>query len=210
MILFLRHAPTAYDTGGVHRINGWRQTPPTAEGKSALDDQADRIADLEKQFGITIHPIVTSDLRRAADSAKVLGKALGQEVYPTAALRPWQVGDYEGKPSADAKPDLQYFAQHPNEQVPGGESYNTFLGRFLPFISEYYHREDPSQVPLLVTHGRNILTAGDWVHAGAHGLDAPANHVNKMDHVADGGMALAHDGRFEVLDAESAAGTGQS
>lgn len=207
MVLFMRHSPTSFDSGSTHRINGWMNTPPTAAGKSLAADQADRLTALERELGATIHPILTSDLRRASDTADVLGKALHQDPIATGVLRPWHVGIYEGRPSAEAATPLQYYLEHPDEAVPGGEPYTRFLGRFLPFVAQFFHQADPSTIPLIMTHGRNILTAKDWVDAGAQGISAPPRAVVGKASVGDAGLALAAAPHtFELLDTQARTG----
>ena len=118
--------------------------------------------------------IFTSDLKRAADTAVILGAALSAPVTQTAFLREWDLGDLQGMALADAAaryPEVQKAFHFPMTDcvVPGGESLKEFSGRIARGMEELARRHDGEKL-LLVTHAgvlRNVflLVAGNNPHA---------------------------------------------
>jgi hypothetical protein len=77
----------------VDRIRGWADVPLNAEGKK----EATKLGQILKDKGL--QSIVSSDLSRAADTAAEIGRICNVRPSYTSALRPWNLGDLQGKPT---------------------------------------------------------------------------------------------------------------
>jgi probable phosphoglycerate mutase len=107
----------------------------------------------------TFDEVISSDLRRAVETAQIVAEALGLSVTTSSALRERSFGIYEGRPLADLGPELSGIldgkvvdaSAHPE----GGESLDVFYNRVGSYVEELRRREGRPRV-LLVTHGGTI------------------------------------------------------
>jgi len=143
-VVLLRHGETSDSATGL--VSGWRDVALTAAGKR----QATEIADDLARLGI--RQVVSSDLARAVDTARIVAHELGlapPTLEPRLRERRW--GDREGSPKT-------HKAIPGNDQAPpGGESRAEMERRFLEAIAELPNRT------LVVTHAgplRCLLVRG--------------------------------------------------
>jgi broad specificity phosphatase PhoE len=154
-VVLARHGET--DLNGLHgssteRIRGWSNVPLNDEGRAEAERMAARLD------GLGITHIVTSDLVRAQETGQIIGKILGVPVTTDADFRPWHLGELEGQEVPKIVDKMVYFSEHPDEQVPGGESYNSFYKRFSGALRETMQGAQEGGTPLIVAHSRNVLT----------------------------------------------------
>jgi broad specificity phosphatase PhoE len=114
-----RHGETAENAEG--RILGRRDPPLSRAGLA----QADALADSLRDVGIVA--VWTSPLRRARETAEVVGRTLAVEPVVLGELVESDRGDWEGRrvaDLADESPDLlaAFIAGDPSFRFPGGES----------------------------------------------------------------------------------------
>lgn len=139
----------------VERIRGWADVPLNADGVQ----EAERLA--AGLVRATPKPTVvfTSDLQRAHETAKIIAQRLGGlPVYPTQALRPWNLGDLTGRSVEEVKPMLAYYIAHSNEPPPQGEPYDAFYQRWSTAVRQVQTIAAHGAVPLMVVHSRNLLS----------------------------------------------------
>ena len=86
--VLIRHAESAWNAAG--RWQGHADPPLTPRGRR----QAARLAGALAGQGIEV--LVASDLARAAETARVLGAALGLEAFPDPRFRELDVGAWTG------------------------------------------------------------------------------------------------------------------
>jgi broad specificity phosphatase PhoE len=160
-LLLVRHGSThrnSTDTS-VDRIRSWDDVPLNAEGR----DQARKIS--REIANDPPDAIVSSDLCRAHESAKMLAKACGMSISEVSqAFRPWNVGKYAGKLSKDAIPILIEYIGMPDKKVPGGESFNDFRARFFSGLADA--AREHAGVLAIVAHTRNERLLQSWKAAG--------------------------------------------
>ena len=125
-LVFLRHGDT--DQNDKHQIRGWSDPPLNAKGLK----QATKAAEALKSSGVQV--IYSSDLDRALSTAEALQATTGASLVRSKELRPWDVGDYTGMDSEDVLSILGKYCAEPDKQIPGGESFNEFKNRTLPYI----------------------------------------------------------------------------
>ena len=121
-MLLLRHGDTRLSPE--HRFAGLRDVPLSAEGARQAKAAAIRLA----STGSKIDAVVSSPLRRAADTAAIAAAELGLSVADTDDdLRETDFGDWEGRTLAEVQeswPAAVAAWQHDPEQAPpGGESF---------------------------------------------------------------------------------------
>ena len=162
VICVVRHGKTALndDGDGVDRIRGWKDVPLDDDGRK----EAKRLADELRDSGIEV--IFYSDLARAADTAKEIAETTGAELVEMTKLRPWNLGAYAGRESAEVHPELRDYAEHkPDEAVPAGESWNSFKARAFEAVREAIEGA-AGRTAALVTHHRIERLLNGWKDAG--------------------------------------------
>jgi broad specificity phosphatase PhoE len=172
-ILLVRHGATKLNSednsASVDKIRGWLDVPLTAEGRAGAKKTAAKL----KDSGIEI--VVSSDLQRAHDTAKMIAQACGAKCVATQKLRPWDLGNMTGQESKTHLPRIEKFVRDaPDKPVPQGESFNSFKKRAFEGINEAI-RAHPGKRIALVTHHRVERLIEAWQKAGEdadHSVDA--------------------------------------
>jgi broad specificity phosphatase PhoE len=161
-VYLVRHGKTALNEDdknqSVDRIRGWLDVPLTNEGRREARVTAKALR------GKGIKAIVSSDLCRASETAKIIGEVLGIKPVFTMKLRPWNLGKLQGKPTKEILSKIEYYIEHCDEKVPGGETFRQFRDRALKGVEEAC-RQHANPVAI-VTHHRveRLMTA--WEKAG--------------------------------------------
>lgn len=193
MLIFVRHAATAHNSSdpAKDRTRGHLSLAPTLEGRQSAADTGERFR------GIPLVEVYSSDLPAASLVGEEISHATGAPLTLTPALRSWDLGDLAGKPVAESLAQIKGYMQTPNARIPGGESWNQFVDRYLGFLRP--HWTQPGYCAL-VTHGRNIMVARAWLTAGQEGkkLDDGVLNADYSTFVRHGGWVTA--GGDRVLD----------
>jgi len=112
-----------------------------------------------KLAGKPIQRIYTSPVKRAVQTAAILGEKVGIQAEITIALQEWDVGVYEGT-SDPVGWDLHHRVMDDwlvhhlyDHKMPGGESFNEIRARFVPFIQNLIRDGNPDEEVVLVGHG---------------------------------------------------------
>ncbi len=147
-IVLIRHGQTDWNVEG--RWQGQADPPLNEYGC----EQAYQIAEYHRQFGF--NALYSSDLRRAMETAQIIGHELGMDVIVEPRLREINLGKWQGMLSADIQ------AQYPDEfrrwqeqslsvQPPGGETILALSARVLQAVNEIIGRH-PRQRIGVVAH----------------------------------------------------------
>jgi broad specificity phosphatase PhoE len=160
------------------RIRGWADVPLNDNGRQKAIETGQKLA----KYPIT--RIISSDLGRAKETSEIIRKQFGRDVPVeyTEELRPMHWGEYTGQPVKEAIPAMEYYTEHPDEEVPGGETFNNFLGRWHDVLERAQELAHQGEVPLIVAHARQMLTAPYLLSQGAEpiqqkGGPPPGTHV---------------------------------
>jgi len=177
-IYFVRHPPTKFNSNGSdERIRGHLDIPPTPEGIKL----AAKLSNEFKPTGVAgedgIDHIYSTNLDRGLVVAKMIKGKTGAPLTEMGALRPWNLGKFQGQLVSKVKGDMNYYMSHPNEVVPGGESWNAFVKRYLPLLNKLWKTPGNHAI---VTHIRNIMVAKAWIDAGAKGVELDSSDL-KVD-----------------------------
>ncbi|MFN2375147.1 MAG: histidine phosphatase family protein [Candidatus Binatia bacterium] len=148
-LLLMRHGETAWNRE--KRIMGDLDIALSGQGRGQCTEAAALLA------GFGIDRIVTSPLRRAAETADIVASSLGVPVTSDPRLVEVRFGDWQGKTYEEVAADPRYlaFASDPVAMpTPGGETVATVQGRGLAALSAVRGGE----CVLFVTHGDIIRT----------------------------------------------------
>ena len=146
--IFIRHGQTADNLAGI--LQGHRDTSLDDVGREQARMTAER---LRKE---TVDAIFSSDLRRAFETAQIIGDVTGVEAVPCRGLREWHLGELEGQYSKELWEKHFEIMNCFNEDlgdiaVPGGESRYTFEKRVAACIEEIADKCIGKNV-VIVTH----------------------------------------------------------
>lgn len=132
--IVIRHGSTARNggAGAAERMRGWDDIPLNDQG----EQQADRLG--AAFAGKKIAIIYASPMKRSLDTANAISKTTGAKVVVDDNLKPWNIGEYSGKDAKVYGPELARLAkEHPDQKIPGGESFNDYLKRYIPAVQKH-------------------------------------------------------------------------
>ena len=151
-----RHGQT--DWNREHRWQGWADPPLNRAGR----EQAVQLGETLAERGIEL--VVSSDLRRAAETAEIAAARFGLPVELDARLREVDVGEWSGLTSAEVAARYPEGFRRRREGRTGwerGEELGTMAERVVSSLLEIAARH-PRRRVLVVTHGgpvRAVLAA---------------------------------------------------
>lgn len=152
-LLLARHGETDWNRS--QRLQGHTDIPLNDVGRRQAHNLADRLA------GTAVAAFEASDLARAAETARIVGDALGVEPTLQPAWREIHLGDLEGEGSLEtvrAQGELISAAARQEEPLGrGGESFSEFHGRIVAGY-ERLCRDHADETILLVSHGGTLKT----------------------------------------------------
>jgi len=185
-VYLVRHGQSEWN---VLRLTQGQTTHPrlTVLGREQAATAAETVAhDVGPDLRIRL---VTSDLVRAVETARIIGDRLGVDPELDARLREQHLGDLEGRSYEDSwrQAELHDWSD-PELPVAGGESVAAVRRRMVALLDEL----DPAVPTVLVSHGDAIRSA--VAHLLGHSMtDAPWVEVPN-------GSVARHDGELDWLE----------
>jgi glucosyl-3-phosphoglycerate phosphatase len=189
-LILLRHGQTDYNVAG--RMQGHLDSVLTPVGHEQAAEAAPVIA------ALCPDRVISSDLRRAVDTAEVVGAACGLPVKFDARLRETHLGRWQGHTVAEIDHDypgaIATWRSDPTWAPPGGESRVAVVERSRPVVDELdaeFDAPDDSTTVLLVAHGGLIaglvtglmdLPTDTWPSFGGLGNCRWAVLARRADH----------------------------
>lgn len=175
-IVLVRHGETALNVKD--NIRGWSDVPLNDHGH----EQAEALG--KKLKGTGIDMLIASDLTRTLQTAAAISRESGIPIrHTTMALRPWNVGKYTGESGAKVHPILLKMAiESPEENLPEGESFESFKMRVLVGIIGFLNQY-PDKLIGFVCHHRNDRLLRGWYEAGM-----PDDFEIDFDHFSQKGI----------------------
>ena len=165
-LLLVRHGETDWNAAG--RIQGCTDTPLNARGRAQAAALAEKLRSSEERA----EALYTSPLRRAAETAEIIGSALGLRPEPVEALREISFGVWEGCSWEEIQRRWpREFAWCEGDRLrrspPGGESYGQLMERALPAVEAI--RRAPGGTAVAICHSaviRAVLCALEGMSIG--------------------------------------------
>jgi broad specificity phosphatase PhoE len=163
-IYFIRHGETDLNgtTDSADRIRGHVNVPLNTNGR---EDAAKAGEELK---GKPIDYIYSSDLSRAAETADIVNEQFHVPIEYTNTLRPWNLGDYQGRLTSEVIGELNNMVRHEDIVPDGGESFKAFRIRYLTEVKKLVTQAAKyKQSIIIVAHLRNAKTIEAWIALGA-------------------------------------------
>lgn len=159
-LLLARHVESQYGEGNQERSEGWRDIPPSPEGRK----QAKEIG--AKFEPLPVKEVIASDLQRNAILGRAIASTTGAPFSSSRGLRSINVGELAGKLRTENKKALEYHRSHPDVKFPGGETFRSYVKRWLtdelPDLQKKAEKLDGYLVA--ITHSHNIADAYEFLN----------------------------------------------
>jgi len=158
-LLLVRHGESEANVAGL--LQGQSHGALTPAGRFAAEQLATHLASLSADERPT--SLLSSDLRRAAETAEIISRALAIVPESTPTAREWHVGELDGRPAsalhqAVAKASVPYWEFTPS----GGESLLEVRMRASTLVASI--QEELRDAALAPTRIRTMLvTHGDFI-----------------------------------------------
>lgn len=198
----IRHGETEWNAG--RRLQGWLDIPLSEMGLRQARQLASHLQALDAP---RFQAVLSSDLSRAADTARIATAHLGLPVVTSERLRERNYGIYQGMDWATLTEGLATQGvnlRDPAQAIQDGESFQDFAQRIATTF-EALARDYPGQNVLVFAHGGVIDIA--WRKAGAHALTVKREgtilntSINVFDISADGDWRMGAWNQTGHLDA---------
>lgn len=161
---FVRHGDTDLNDGSgpqqEERFRGDLDVPLNEEGRRQAEDLVPHFA--AREFSAAFH----SGMQRTAQTLEPLMEDKGMEATEVDGLDSLDTGDFSGLPKTKKnKKKLEYFREHPDERIPGGETVNEFRGRVDPKIMTVIKIGDDAGKPSIACiHGSVMRELSRLLH----------------------------------------------
>jgi probable phosphoglycerate mutase len=154
-LTLIRHGET--DWNRIKRIQGHTDIPLSSEGERQAVLLGERIAREVAAQGRVFDHVLTSDLRRAVQTAAPVAHACGLPLVRTASLRERHYGIFETRVPDEIQAEFpqdyaRWQSRDPDFVIPGGESTRGFYTRITDFVAQLL-RDHTGQHLALVAHG---------------------------------------------------------
>lgn len=172
-VILVRHGETTSNFDGIYQ--GQSDSELNELGWTQAKAVAARLARESK-----ISALYSSDLKRAFDTATIIGQKCGLQVVTNPAWRERHLGKLQGlswreAPSVEPVAYRAFTSHKKSDQaIPGGgESWNQFYDRTTPALEEIANKHRGHRV-VVVTHGGVLRTLWDF----AGGKSSPGRVLN--------------------------------
>ena len=167
-LIVIRHGETVWNRDGL--MQGHTDVELSPEGVAQADKLAERLA------GEDFAALISSDLKRAMQTARAIGRRTGHEVIPEPALRERNFGVLEGLTWDQIRqryPELyERYQRRRDFAPPGGETARQRHDRGIACVSRIAADHAGRRV-VLVTHGGVLMSM--FKHAVGLDYQAPRN-----------------------------------
>jgi broad specificity phosphatase PhoE len=137
-LILVRHGETDWNRDGIWQGHG--DPPLNDAGRRQANELAERLADIE------VDALYSSDLRRAYETAEIIGKAKQLEITVDSDLREIDIGAWSGLTRAEIE------ERFPGMDRQDGETSDAFDARAVGVLHRIAEAHEHQQV-LVVTHG---------------------------------------------------------
>ena len=164
-VYLMRHGSTVMDVE--KRSDGWLDMPLSDDGRMGL------IPAQQYLKAVPLKRIVASNLKRATETAHIIasGTLSKPEVTSEPEGRTWNLGIIAGTRKRYGRPEVQKLVDNPASAPMGGESFNDFSDRFLPWFNEQTKDATRLDPILYVGSGSNLRLLGQTLFGDPDQLD---------------------------------------
>lgn len=152
----VRHGDTELNDENKYR--GQMDIPLNDEGKEDAEELAELLKD--KSIGQAF----TSPLSRATETARAILKGRGLEAVMVPDLLPLDSGKFSGQSKDKHKKEMQFYHEHTDERIPGGESIDELHDRSRRPLLKAFRAGVRGEPSLISAHSSIVHSVGDLLH----------------------------------------------
>lgn len=178
-VYLMRHGSTVFDVD--KRSDGWLDFPLSDAGRLSLIDAQQYLK------RIPLAAIYEPGLKRTAETAHIVksGTLTDPPVHTESAAKTWNLGLLAGTQKRYGRPEVKKLIDSPDQPAPGGESFNDFQGRFLPWFQGVAKQVVKSGKPvLIVCSGSNLRLLGQALCGDPDELDLDEGGLAELDYIS--------------------------
>lgn len=170
----MRHGTTDANEQDLYR--GWGAFKLDADGKEDVQSAAEFLK------GKGIKRIVTSSLERHTETAAIAASVLGNiPVTVVDGFKTLNVGVFTGKSRALYQNELEWYIEHSDETIPGGESLEDFADRNARAFETVRTQNEEAGPTLVITSRSNIAVLANAGVTGAEKKVAEPGGIYRLD-----------------------------
>lgn len=175
-IFVMRHGHTVLDKD--RRSDGFLDFPLSDDGRLGL------MAAQQYLKTVPLTTIYAPNLKRTRETAELVksGTLSDPKIVVSDDARTWNLGIIAGTRKRYGRPEVQKLIDSPSKAPMGGESFNDFKDRFLPWFDEATSEATRAQPVLYVGSGSNLRLIGSTLLGDPDTLD-----------LDEGGLACLHN-----------------
>lgn len=159
VLYLIRHGRTE-----LNQNNCFRGNVNVSLSSSGIKD-AEEAIDFLKSLNAEPVFIVTSDKKRAVETAHILSTEFDAPVKEEDALRALDVGKFSGQPrNKENVEELQIYLDDPQSVIPGGESLDAFKERVIPVLEDCFGMAYENGLGFVVCHSSIIHEVGSQLY----------------------------------------------
>ena len=149
-VYLMRHGCTVMDNEG--RSDGWLDLPLSDPGRAGL------IRPQQHLKMVPLKAIHTSALKRTEETGHIVSSGSMHEPPVKSSKRgnTWDLGVLTGMKKYYGHPEVEKLLNAPDTEPMGGESYNHFKNRFIPWFKRIMASATPAHPILYVGSGSNL------------------------------------------------------
>lgn len=153
-VYLMRHGRTALDME--KRSDGWLDLPLSDEGQRQLIESQQLLK------SVPLSVIYTPDLKRTKETAELIASGSpSAKIVVDDKFKTWNLGILAGTKKRYSRPEVKQLMDNPKAPAPGGESYGTFMARFLPEFAKVAAKAQRDGNPILIVcSGSNLRCLG--------------------------------------------------
>lgn len=174
-VYLMRHGQTMLDNA--RRSDGFLDFPLSDEGRLGL------IAAQQTLKTVPIACIYGSDLVRVVETARIMksGIVSDPDTEFSSKARTWNLGVLAGMRKRYGRPEVQKLIDYADKAPMGGESFNAFKSRYMPWFKGAIEEATIAQPVLVIGSGSNLRLIGQMLLGDADAVD-----------LSEGGLACLH------------------
>jgi len=174
-VYLMRHGHTVLDVS--KRSDSWLDMPLSDTGRLSV------VPAQQYLKTVPLACIYTPDLKRTLETAQIVksGTLSDPDIDVSDDARTWNLGILAGTRKRYGRPEVQKLIDNPDRAPMGGESFNDFRDRFLPWFDEATEDATRAEPVLIVGSGSNLRLIGQALLGDADALD-----------LDEGGLACLH------------------
>ncbi len=156
-VLLVEHGETEFSApGDEDKIHGTKHDLTLIpKGRKQAERAAEKLADYD------VASLEHSPMKRSAETAEIIGRAIEVKPVPRKGLLPWDSGVISGMTHGQAKEWVEYYVKNPEKVIREGQAYGEWWETYSDEMRDTMKRAEktPGQVHVRAVHSSEVTAA---------------------------------------------------